>query len=361
VSGEPKKVCNSSKFCGANEVGCAHWSYDMDLDPFCMHPEIVKTNPIGLFTRCAGGVGGLCGPDRLLHQTPFQAAMTSAASAKIPVLPPVTTINFVADPHPLTDAWIADNYPEAEPETIRRQFDALMKQIELSSWKPFPRFPEVMARVVVEKARTLPDRVNGLLAALAGLPEHWRQWQWAADTKQSFGSKYVRVLGDSGAGMGVQYIADTPGGHPEYFGKLAEFIAAANPDTIGMLLAERAEMLKAAEPKAPLPDDFTTHQAVWRNALVIARLQEKNDPDFSDEGYWTHELTAFDNAYLELRKIVAPPPAEPKAPLPRLSAKARIRVTESIEIGRAIGERQLASDVEFLLEVHDRVHGITAS
>jgi hypothetical protein len=200
--------------------------------------------------------------------------------------------------HPLTDAWIADNYPEAEPETIRRQFDALMKQIELSSWKPFPRFPEVMARVVTEKARTLPDRVNGLLAALAGLPEHWRQWQWGADTKQSFGSKYVRVLGDSGMGMGVQYIADTPGGDPQYFGKLAEFIAAANPDTIGMLLAERAEMLKAAEPKAPLP---------------------------------------------------------------RLSTKARARINETIEIDREMGDRQIASDIEFLLEVHDRVHGITAS
>ncbi|MER9706088.1 hypothetical protein NKJ10_17835 [Mesorhizobium sp. M0204] len=120
---------------------------------------------------------------------------------------------------------------------IRRQFNALMEQVRVTARRGFPRWPEVMAPVVAEKARTLPDRLNGLKAALAGLPEHWRQWQWSADAKQSFGEKYVRVLGDNGLGMGRQYIAAIPAGPKTYFGTVAEYIAAANPDTITMLLS----------------------------------------------------------------------------------------------------------------------------
>lgn len=139
--------------------------------------------------------------------------------------------------HPLSDEQIAEFWPDADPADIRRQFDALMAQIAHSSWKPFPKYHEHMAGIVVEKARTLPDRVNGLKAALAGLPEHWRNYQWACDAKQSFGEKYVRVIGDDGHGMGRQYIAAIPAGPKGYFGTLGEFIAAANPDTVGMLLA----------------------------------------------------------------------------------------------------------------------------
>jgi hypothetical protein len=51
---------------------------------------------------------------------------------------------------------------------------------------------------------------------------------------------------------------------------------------------------------------------------------------------------------------------EPKAPLPRISAQARVRINEMIEIDREMGDRQIASDIEFLLEFHDRVHGIDA-
>ncbi|MER8394026.1 hypothetical protein NKH10_19240 [Mesorhizobium sp. M1340] len=143
--------------------------------------------------------------------------------------------------HPLSDETIAEYWPDMDtPEgrvDIRRQFNALMEQVRLTATRGFPRWPEVMAPVVAEKARTLPDRLNGLKAALAGLPEHWRQWQWSADAKQSFGEKYVRVVGDSGYGMGRQYIAAIPAGPKTYFGTVAEYIAAANPDTITMLLS----------------------------------------------------------------------------------------------------------------------------
>jgi len=35
-----------------------------------------------------------------------------------------------------------------------------------------------MAPVVIEKARELPERLEIVKAALAGLPEHWQQWHW---------------------------------------------------------------------------------------------------------------------------------------------------------------------------------------
>jgi hypothetical protein len=50
----------------------------------------------------------------------------------------------------------------------------------------------------------------------------------------------------------------------------------------------------------------------------------------------------------------------PKPRLPRLSAAARRRVKETIEGERAMGDRQLASDLEMLLLAHDRAHGIVA-
>lgn len=154
----------------------------------------------------------------------------------------------MSEPHPITNAHIAELWPEMDtPEgraDVRRQFDALMAQIRNSSWKPFPRFPEAMAAVVVEKARTLPDRLNGVKAALAGLPEHWRQWQWMADEKPVFGERYVRsVFGDNGHGFGRQAIAVVPA-DKHYFGTVADFIAAANPDTVAMMVS-RIERLEA--------------------------------------------------------------------------------------------------------------------
>lgn len=177
--------------------------------------------------------------------------------------------------HPLTDAFIDERWPIlATPEgreIIRRQFDALMEQINNSPWKPFPRFPDAMAEVVVEKARTLPDRINGLKAALAGLPEHWRQWQWSADPKPVFGERLIRslIVGDNGHGFGRQWIASVNHTSKSYVGTLADFIAAANPDTVSMLLAY-IEQLEAE-----------------RDAL-------KNKINAACEWYWPAEDTSSD-------------------------------------------------------------------
>ncbi|TIY02988.1 MAG: hypothetical protein E5V22_16420, partial [Mesorhizobium sp.] len=143
--------------------------------------------------------------------------------------------------HPLTDAAIAEYWPDMDtPEgrvEIRRQFAALMDQLGLVWHRSFPKHHELFATIAAEKARGLPERVAMLSAALAGLPEHWRQWQWMADAKPVFGEKYVRsVYGDNGHGMGRQVIAAVPA-DKHYFGTLADFIAAANPDTITMLIS----------------------------------------------------------------------------------------------------------------------------
>lgn len=148
--------------------------------------------------------------------------------------------------HPLTDEAIAEFWPGDDPQMIRKQFDALMQQLQLVWHRSFPRHHELFATIAREKASEVPERVSNLTAALAGLPEHWRQWQWVADDKPVFGEKYVRsVYGDNGHGMGRQVVAAVPA-DKHYFGTLSDFIAAANPDTITMLLAERAELLRAA-------------------------------------------------------------------------------------------------------------------
>lgn len=46
-----------------------------------------------------------------------------------------------------------------------------------------------------------------------------------------------------------------------------------------------------------LPEDFLTHQASWREALLSAGVW----CDVDDREYWEHELEAFDRAYAELK------------------------------------------------------------
>ncbi|GGD43909.1 hypothetical protein GCM10011335_53180 [Aureimonas glaciei] len=120
----------------------------------------------------------------------------------------------------------------------------------IAAFKPWNKLPkkqrpslESLAalgeRITAEKSRPLEERVEILRAAIEGLPAHWRQWQWEADPKAYFGEKFVSVLGDNGKGRGRQAIATVQACSAPYFGTLAEFIAAANPDTIRMLLDER--------------------------------------------------------------------------------------------------------------------------
>lgn len=151
--------------------------------------------------------------------------------------------------HALTDAEIAEFWPEMDTpegrEEIRKQFFALMAQLRVVWHRSFPRHHELFAQITSEKASELPERIANLKAALAGLPEHWRQWQWKADEKPVFGERYVRsVYGDNGHGFGRQAIAVVPADR-HYFGTVADFIAAANPDTVSMLLA-RIDELEAA-------------------------------------------------------------------------------------------------------------------
>lgn len=196
-------------------------------------------------------------------------------------------------PHPLSDAQIAEFWPGADPAEIRPQFDALMAQMRLVWHRSFPRPHELFATVATEKARELPERVATLSAALAGLPEHWRQWQWMADAKPVFGEKYVRsVYGDNGHGMGRQAIAVVPADR-YYFGTVADFIAAANPDTVGMLLAALKEAEAARDgpqPWQPIePEGWFLYHAANEHTRIVYN-GDKHEPMPHAEGPWKVEF-----------------------------------------------------------------------
>jgi|GEM_PF-4224209 len=109
-----------------------------------------------------------------------------------------------AETHPLSDSQIAEFWPDSDsPEgrhEIRRQLDALMDAIAKTPKRQFPRFPDLMVGVVVDKARPLEDRIALLEAALTNIPEFWCQYQWRADAKAIFGDRLV--YGDNGRGQG---------------------------------------------------------------------------------------------------------------------------------------------------------------
>ena len=148
--------------------------------------------------------------------------------------------------HYLSDEMISEFWPEITTpearEDLRTQFKALMTQLGKVWHRSFPRHHELFAQITADRAKSLPHRIAELETALAGLPEHWWQWQWKADEKPVFGEKYVRsVYGDNGHGMGRQVVASVPADR-HYFGTVADFIAAANPDTVTMLLARLRDL-----------------------------------------------------------------------------------------------------------------------
>lgn len=56
-----------------------------------------------------------------------------------------------------------------------------------------------------------------------------------------------------------------------------------------------------------IPEDFRTHHASWREALVIAHDNARvQSPDVDDKGYWAHELRAYDRAFASIGLL--PPP-----------------------------------------------------
>ena len=96
------------------------------------------------------------------------------------------------------------------------------------------RFPELMASIVAAKDEPLEPRIEKLLSAMKKLPDYLHQYQWEADERQLFGDKWVRsVSGNNGQGRGCQAIACCP----QHIEGLAEYIAAANPDTIARLIS----------------------------------------------------------------------------------------------------------------------------
>ncbi|MBR8043387.1 hypothetical protein KDW40_02250 [Burkholderia cenocepacia] len=59
-----------------------------------------------------------------------------------------------------------------------------------------------------------------------------------------------------------------------------------------------------------VPDSFIAVSPAWRQALEIARDHALiSAPDMDDKAYWTHELSAFDQAF-----SAAPPEHRPDAP-----------------------------------------------
>lgn len=232
--------------------------------------------------------------------------------------------------HPLPDEFIAMHWPGKDVEEIRHKFDVLMDHLVVRSViREFPRFPEHMADIVAEKARTLPDRINALKAALDGIPEHLRQYQWAA-TKPAFGEQGVVIAGDNGHGYGRQWVAAVPARKP-YFGTLGEFIAAANPDTVGMMVAQLDRLMKALNVAVGLlaPHEPPDSRAVSDIFVALASIVSACDNDecwqlvdqeaarqrkaAADAGYeeYKRDLVARDNDLMdELEAIVGDAPSE---------------------------------------------------
>jgi len=128
--------------------------------------------------------------------------------------------------------------PTTEMKHTLSQLEARIAELEAENNRlanNTNRFPELMQRILDAKAEPLEPRIATLRAALQSLPESFLRYQWEADERQSFGSKWVRsVAGNNGLGMGRQAIAECP----QHIPGLASYIAAANPDTIGLLLAK---------------------------------------------------------------------------------------------------------------------------
>lgn len=51
-------------------INCKYWQYDMDMDPFCMHEEVIKEHPFGLYIDSA--IKSYCGPE-LMNFEPTEA------------------------------------------------------------------------------------------------------------------------------------------------------------------------------------------------------------------------------------------------------------------------------------------------
>lgn len=150
--------------------------------------------------------------------------------------------------------------------------------------KEEPRFPDHMAEIVAMKTEGLPARIATLVTALQAIPDYLKQYQWQADEKQAFGSKWVRsIAGDNGKGAGRQAIAEVVG-HLD----VADFIAAANPDTIALLLSElntaqQAASKADAQAGALLREAAEYHKSIWASQMERADRLFEMDYEMSSE------------------------------------------------------------------------------
>lgn len=165
-----------------------------------------------------------------------------------------------ATPPTISDEWIAERWPDQDPAEVRRRFDALMGKLGETPWRGIPHFPDTMAPVLAAEARLPGQRIADLAAALDGVPERLRAYEWFAG-QVVFGEQWVSVHGDDGHGMGRQAIAGCPGG--KRF-NLAPFIAAASPRNVAALLAERREHLRLLKVLAKIP----YYEEEWTNAAA---------------------------------------------------------------------------------------------
>jgi hypothetical protein len=162
-----------------------------------------------------------------------------------------------AEPPTISDEWIAERWPDQDADEVRRRFDALMDKLGETPWRGVPRFPEVMQPVLAWAAMLPAERIEVLTAALADVPEHFRDYLYVA-SKPAFGEqsvKYMSVCGDSGHGMGRQSIAVTP--YVKGY-NIAPWIAAASPGNVGALLAE-LERLRA-ERSNPVGEELASYE-----------------------------------------------------------------------------------------------------
>lgn len=165
------------------------------------------------------------------------------------------------------------------------------------------KFPELKARVDAAKAMPLTDRIVKLREAMAGLPDYLANYQWVAAERHAFGEKRVHsyrdIAGEDGLGTGRQWIATVPGDN--LFGTLADFIAAANPDTIRMLL-ERVAVLEAALSEAK---DFADASRLdpQANFPAISAIAEKGLAGITGATYVPPDTFDFDEATSTVRVI----------------------------------------------------------
>ncbi|MBB4837258.1 hypothetical protein HNP52_000309 [Sphingomonas kyeonggiensis] len=165
------------------------------------------------------------GPLMELHVADFRAAL-----AATPAAPPA-----------ISDAWIAERWPDQDPAEVRRRFEALIRKLGETPWRGMPRDPETMQPVLAWAALQPAARIELLTAALAAMPDHFRDYLFVVD-RPAFGEQRVKteaVCGDDGHGMGRQAIAIAP--YVKGY-NIAPWIAAASPGNVGALLGELARL-----------------------------------------------------------------------------------------------------------------------